>query len=63
MTHLGEYPSFSAEEIAILRGWAAEQHRRFHGLKNQTSDQDERDDISAQMRKVEELSKKLGELL
>jgi hypothetical protein len=56
-------PSFSPDQIAVIRGWAAEQHRHLHSLKNASNDRELRDGLSEQMRRVEEINRLLGEYL
>jgi hypothetical protein len=62
MTH-GENPPFTEREIAILRGWAAEKHSHAHSAKNASADRAIRDSYSDDMKEIEEISRKLGELL
>jgi tRNA isopentenyl-2-thiomethyl-A-37 hydroxylase MiaE len=56
-------PEFSAEEVAIIRGLLAKEHRHFHYYKNELETREDRDDVSAQMRRLEQISEKLGALL
>ena len=56
-------PEFSSDEIALIRGLLAEKHRTFHHLKTQEADQELRDSITGSMHRIEDLSRKLGELL
>lgn len=60
---IGEYPEFTEREIAIIRGWAAENHRKLHHAKNLTGNRSERIALSEEMREVESISEKLGRLL
>lgn len=59
---LGEYPEFTDDEKAILRGYIAGDWHRLHREKNAEADRAVRDSLTVQLNRLEQLGEKVGQL-
>lgn len=58
----GEYPEFSDEQKALIRGLIAAEHRRLHSEKNVASDRETRDQYTREMVRLEDLNQMVAKL-